>query len=136
MFKQIGASAALMMALAHAPAARAEPWPTPDPVEARVCLVQVFWDVDYGGQSMTISGDTPWIGDRWNDQVSSVKVIAGVWDFYWDGNYGGESFRTGPGSYRYVGDHWNDQLSSMRCERSTRYGDRGRGGGNYGDDSK
>jgi hypothetical protein len=142
MFRVLSLSA-ITLTLAFLPArlAHAEPWPAPDPIDARGCLVQVFWDIDYGGQAMTITEDTPWIGPRWNDQVSSVKVIAGVWDFYWDARYSGESFRTGPGSYRYVGDHWNDQLSSMRCERPTRYGERGdrwrdHGGDDYGDDHK
>ena len=122
-----------LTSLLHARAASAEPWPTPDPIEARGCLLQVFWDVDQGGESWTVAADTPWVGDHWNDQISSVKVIAGVWDFYWDANYQGEEFRTGPGSYRSVGDHWNDQLSSFRCERPTRYGERVRGGEDHHD---
>jgi hypothetical protein len=50
-----------------------------------------------------------------------------VWDFYWDANYQGEEFRTGPGGYAFVGEHWNDQLSSFRCVRPTRYGGREQG---------
>jgi hypothetical protein len=104
--------------------ARAEPWPAADPENSRGCVIQVFWDAEYGGESWTVSDDTPWVGDRWNDQISSVKVIAGLWDFYWDAQFEGEVFRTGPGDYSYVGDHWNDQLSSFRCEHPTRFGDR------------
>ena len=125
MFRCLSVSAAVLaLAVLQAMPAHADPWPAPDPVEARGCLIQVFWDIDYGGDSWTVTDDTPWVGDHWNDQISSVKVIAGVWDFYWDARYEGESFRTGPGAYRYVGDHWNDQLSSFRCVHPTRFGER------------
>ena len=101
-------------------AARAEPWPAPEPHGAEPsCLIMVYWDINYGGESWRVDPDTPWVGVHWNDQISSVKVISGVWDFYFDANYEGESFRTGPGWYPYVGDHWNDQISSFRCERPT-----------------
>lgn len=94
-----------------------------------VTWIQVFWDANYGGESWTVSDDTPWVGDHWNDQISSVKVIAGVWAFYWDAQYQGEVFRTGPGNYSYVGDHWNDQFSSFRREHPTHIGERWRDNG-------
>ena len=79
------------------------------------CDVVVFWDANFRGEQMRMNHGTPYVGDHWNDQISSIQVLAGTWEFYWDANFRGEVLRLGPGSYPYVGDHWNDQISSMRC---------------------
>ena len=134
MFKYSSLAAIVLVTIVLPNLAHAEPWPAPEPSDARGCVIQVFWDANYGGESWTVSNDTPWVGDHWNDQISSVKVIAGVWDFYWDAQYQGEVFRTGPGNYSYVGDHWNDQLSSFRCEHPTHFGERWRRGGDAAQD--
>lgn len=82
---------------------------------ARACEAIVYWDADFRGESRVIRGDVPFVGPHWNDQISSIRVLSGTWEFYWDANYGGEVLRYGPGNYRFVGPHWNDQISSMRC---------------------
>jgi hypothetical protein len=83
------------------------------------CDVIVYWDADFLGEARRITRSLPFVGRHWNDQISSIRVIAGVWEFYWDANYRGEVMIKEPGAYRYVGDHWNDQISSMRCIRPT-----------------
>jgi Beta/Gamma crystallin len=88
--------------------------------QRRGCEVIVYWDIDFGGEARRITHDLPYVGDHWNDQISSMRVIAGVWEFYWDIDYGGEMMTRRPGAYRFVGDHWNDQISSLRCVRPTR----------------
>jgi hypothetical protein len=75
----------------------------------------VFWDADFRGQAWTLHGSIPYVGDHWNDRISSIVVHRGVWVFYWDDDFRGERLRLGPGEYAYVGDHWNDQISSARC---------------------
>ena len=86
---------------------------------AEGCKVVVFWDANFGGERQFSNHDVPWVGQHWNDQISSIKVISGVWEFYWDINYGGESMRMRPGEYPFVGQHWNDQISSYRCVHPT-----------------
>ena len=55
-------------------AARAEPWPAPEPHGAEPsCLIIVYWDTNYGGESWRVDTDTPWAGDPWNDQISSFR---------------------------------------------------------------
>lgn len=39
------------------------------------CKVQVFENIDYGGQSKPITGPTDFSGDWWNDKISSFKII-------------------------------------------------------------
>ncbi|MGA8398462.1 MAG: beta/gamma crystallin-related protein [Stellaceae bacterium] len=85
------------------------------PVQA--CEVIVYWDANFRGESLHTEGDMSFVGQHWNDQISSIRVLSGFWEFYWDADYRGEVLRLGPGSYPYVGDHWNDQISSLRCSR-------------------
>jgi hypothetical protein len=87
--------------------------------QAEGCKVVVFWDANFSGERMFSDHDVSWVGNHWNDQISSIKVISGVWKFYFDINYGGESMRLRPGVYPFVGPHWNDQISSFRCVRPT-----------------
>jgi len=101
--------AALLGALALLTAAPQPP--------ALACEVIVYWDANFRGQSLHTDGDMSYVGDHWNDQISSIRVLSGLWEFYWDAGYRGEVLRYGPGNYPYVGDHWNDQISSFRCSR-------------------
>jgi hypothetical protein len=85
----------------------------------RGCDLAVYWDNLYGGEVWRTADDQPSPPTRWTKQISSIIVIAGIWDFYWDGNYKGEVITFPPGAYPYVGDHWNDKISSFRCVRPT-----------------
>jgi len=84
---------------------------------ALACEVIVYWDANFAGQSLHTDADLSYVGDHWNDQISSIRVISGFWEFYWDAGYRGEVLRLGPGQYPFVGNHWNDQISSFRCSR-------------------
>jgi hypothetical protein len=83
------------------------------------CSATVYFDANFRGESWHVRGDVPWVGNHWNDQISSVRIESGVWDFYFDKDYGGESERLRPGDYAFVGPHWNDQISSFRCVHPT-----------------
>lgn len=54
-----------------------------------------------------------YVGDAWNDQISSIACSPGcalvVWE---DRDFGGASERFA-GNIMYVGDSWNDDISSM-----------------------
>jgi hypothetical protein len=72
---------------------------------------------DFAGPAITQNSGRGWkyVGDRWNDQISSFRMRNGCRVVaYQHRDYKGEStvFR---GDYRYVGDLWNDQISSFRC---------------------
>ena len=36
--------------------------------------VTIYWDDNFGGKSKVITSDTSYIGNEWNDQMSSIKV--------------------------------------------------------------
>ena len=40
-----------------------------------------------------------YLGDFWNDRISSVIVVSGVWRFYRDDYYKGDYWDLGPGFY-------------------------------------
>lgn len=86
---------------------------------AGACAITVFWDANFQGPSRQIESDVFFVGQRWNDQISSIVVDSGVWEFYEDWHYEGARFRLGPGEYSFVGQRWNDRISSMRCVQET-----------------
>jgi hypothetical protein len=79
------------------------------------CSATVYWDANFGGEARTLHGDVAFVGQRWNDQISSIIVHRGKWIFYRDAGFSGETLTATPGAYAYVGDHWNDQISSAQC---------------------
>lgn len=83
------------------------------------CSATVYWDANFGGKSWTLHRSIPFVGQHWNDQISSIVVHRGYWVFFWDADYKGETLKLAPGRYPYVGDHWNDQISSARCVEPT-----------------
>jgi hypothetical protein len=83
------------------------------------CSATVYWDANFGGEAWTLHGSIPFVGQHWNDRISSIVVHSGHWVFFWDADFRGESMEVGPGEYPYVGDHWNDQISSARCVSPT-----------------
>jgi hypothetical protein len=89
------------------------------PSHAGGCDVTVFWDANFRGEAWRTHGDAPYVGDHWNDQISSIHVESGIWEFFFDAGYRGERMVLRPGNVSYVGDHWNDQISSFRCVRPT-----------------
>jgi len=118
----MAAGAALAVCLTALPAFAQPDWGPPERMGGggRGCEMIVYSDENYRGPSRQFYSGTPFVGDYWNDRISSVQIISGVWAFFWDAGFEGERFEAGPGGYRYVGDHWNDQISSFRCIRPTR----------------
>jgi hypothetical protein len=78
------------------------------------CEFKAFSEPDLQGESFTTTDNYPTM-QEWNDQIGSIQVTAGTWEFFSDENYGGESMRLTPGDYRTLGDNWNFQISSFMC---------------------
>ena len=80
-----------------------------------ICQIVIFWEPDFSGELLRTTEDRWFVGDHWNDRISSIQVISGTWELYWDWHYEGEVMKLDAGSYPYVGNHWNHQISSFRC---------------------
>jgi hypothetical protein len=89
--------------------------PSPAPAQSAGCDVTIYQHAQFAGAARRFTGDVPWVGDAWNDQVSSIVVSAGVWQFFQHARYEGSVMTLRPGSVGFVGDRWNDQISSFRC---------------------
>ncbi|WP_414619051.1 CAP domain-containing protein [Calothrix sp. CCY 0018] len=91
--------------------------------------IEIFVDANFsGGSSGPFNQDSSFVGDFWNDKISSIKVLFGTWEFFEDANFQGRSFRLTPGEYAFVGNEWNDIISSFKqVEQGTPSGSSGGG---------
>jgi hypothetical protein len=97
--------------------------------------IEIFIDSDFSfGEGRTISLPPSWgysyVGDAYNDSISSVIVFSGTWAFFENGGFGGKSVFVGPGWYPFVEDSQfgggigNDTISSILCVSDEPQGDR------------
>ncbi|MCC7346375.1 MAG: hypothetical protein IT538_03155 [Variibacter sp.] len=97
------------------------PGVAPAPVQAAPagdgCLIQLFREENLAGDTERFSRDVPDLGDRWDEQVASIRVISGTWDVFIDLQYQGEVRRMPPAEYPDLGPQWTRTISSMRCVR-------------------
>ena len=58
-----------------------------------------------------------YVGDYWNDRMSCVIVVSGVWRFYRDEYYKGPHWDLGPGYYEsfFTAKGPDDTVSSFQC---------------------
>jgi Beta/Gamma crystallin len=77
--------------------------------------VTVYQGANFNGSSAIIDDDNiSYVGDAWNDQVSSIKIEQGVWEFFSEANYKGDTVVVGPGSYNVIDPYLNDRISSVK----------------------
>jgi hypothetical protein len=90
----------------------------------RACEVTVYWDDDFKGESFRTTQDQLNLEGGWNDQISSIAIASGEWEFFEHDEFGGQVLKLAPGRYPRLEKFWNDQISSFRClnGRSAQYG--------------
>ncbi|MET0402391.1 MAG: M12 family metallopeptidase [Cystobacter sp.] len=76
-----------------------------------------FLDSDYRGASFCTTGDVSWVGDQWNDRISSIKVSPGYeWTISDDINFGGKGLSCGCDVPNLTAYDFNDLTSSLRVK--------------------
>jgi hypothetical protein len=82
----------------------------------RLPEVVIYEHIDFGGGAAQTSLNWYFVGDWWNDKISSIIVLGGRWRFYEHWHYQGRYWDLGPGQYRWVQDAGipNDTLSSFQ----------------------
>lgn len=88
----------------------------PQLAQAEECAV-MYEHARFEGQSAPVDAgeNVDWVGDEWNDMISSFKVGSGCsLTVYEHSKYEGAS-KTYTSSSNFVGDDWNDQISSFTC---------------------
>lgn len=80
----------------HATAAGQE---EPGGVGIRLPEVVIYDHICFGGAYARTNLSFHFIGNFWNDRISSLIVVSGVWRFYRDEYYKGDHWDLGPGYY-------------------------------------
>lgn len=77
--------------------------------------IEIFADVNFSGAtSGHLDYNSTFVGEFWNDKISSIKVYSGTWEFFEHANFQGRSFRLDPGEYANFNNDVNDTISSFR----------------------
>ncbi len=99
------------------PPARAVDLPPP-PAFAQngACQVTIFSEPNFTGLSAP-SGDSQSDLSQagWRNEISSIQVQAGTWDFFSEENFGGESMRLSAGPYPNLAPEWSKRIGSFMC---------------------
>jgi hypothetical protein len=90
--------------------------PPPAAPAAGACEVTVYSEPNFTGQDATTGEEQPALSQTgWQDQIVSVQVKSGVWDFFSEENYVGDNMRLRPGSYKELGPDWAKKINSFMC---------------------
>ena len=88
------------------------------PVQA--CQIAVYSEPNLTGQAFETADNQPRLdANRWQNQISSLIVKGGTWDFYPDLEYRGAPpvLRLVPGSYPVLEPLWTKRIGSFMCVR-------------------
>jgi hypothetical protein len=86
-------------ALSYHACAACDPDAKPSDANFRLPEVIVYDHVGFKGAYARTNLSFHYLGDFWNDRISSLIVVSGVWRFYRDDYYKGDHWDLGPGFY-------------------------------------
>jgi hypothetical protein len=98
------------------PAAAAPLLPPPALMQSGNCELTIFSDPNFAGLSAPTSDNQPVLAQTgWQNEISSVQVKSGTWDFFSGENFGGESMRLTSGEYPTLAPEWTKRIGSFMC---------------------
>lgn len=68
----------------------------------RLPEVVIYEHINFGGRSARTNLAWYYVGDWWNDRISSIVVTSGTWRFYEHWHYEGRYWDLRPGYYDWV----------------------------------
>jgi hypothetical protein len=87
----------------------------PAPAGGR-CELEIFAEVKFSGVNAQSDVDQPRLADNgWKNEISSIQVKAGTWDFFSEDEYAGENMRLPHGPYPELGPQWTKHIGSFMC---------------------
>jgi hypothetical protein len=103
--------------LAGPPPAQLAALPPPPPLPAQgTCQLTIFSDANFAGTSAPTGDNQPNLSESgWQDEISSIQVQAGTWDFFTDDDYGGNTMRLIAGAYPMLTPDWDKKINSFMC---------------------
>jgi hypothetical protein len=94
------------------------PPPPPPPSDNGVCQTTIYSEPSFAGNSAPTGDSQPSLSQSgWRNEISSVVVGAGVWEFFSDENFTGESMLLPPGTYATLPAEWTRRIGSFMCVR-------------------
>jgi hypothetical protein len=99
------------------PPANATPLPPPPALmQTGNCQATIFADPNFGGLSAPTSDNQPVLSQTgWQNEISSIQIQSGTWDFFSGENFGGESMRLTSGQYPALAPEWTKRIGSFMC---------------------
>jgi hypothetical protein len=91
--------------------------PPPPPLSANgACQTTIYSEPNFAGNSAPTGDSQPNLSQTgWRNEISSLVVGAGTWDFFTEENFGGESVRLPPGTYPTLSAEWTKRIGSFMC---------------------
>ncbi|MCL2430370.1 MAG: beta/gamma crystallin family protein [Alphaproteobacteria bacterium] len=94
------------------------PPPPALPEDNGVCQTTIYSEPNFAGNSAPTGGEQPTLSQSgWRDEISSIVVGAGVWEFFADEDFAGESMLLPPGTYATLPAGWTKRIGSFMCVR-------------------
>jgi len=88
----------------------------PPPMPQGGCDISIFSEPDFRGTNATASDEQPFLSELgWQNQIASVQVKSGTWDFFSDPEFTGDTMRLQPGDYPDLGPQWTKRSGSFMC---------------------
>jgi len=88
----------------------------PPPAPQGSCEVTIFSEGNFAGTGVTTGEEQPQLSQSgWQNQIASVEVKSGTWDFFTDENFTGATMRLPPGPYQDLGPEWTRKIGSFMC---------------------
>jgi len=80
------------------------------------CDIVIYAEPGLKGLAAPTSEDQPTLLEAgWKNEIGSIEVKQGTWDFFTDDNYSGSTMRLAPGSYGQLGADWFKKIGSFSC---------------------
>ncbi len=85
--------------------------------DAKMPEVIIYDHVGFKGAFARTNLSFHFLGDFWNDRISCLIIVSGVWRFYRDEYYKGDHWDLGPGFYEcfFAEKGPDDVVSSFQC---------------------
>ena len=97
---------------ANEPAAVADVPPAP----ATGCELLIYSENNFQGLSSPVEENQASLEEEgWKNEIASIQIKSGTWDFYSDEDFGGEMMRLGAGTYPTLDPKWSKHIGSFMC---------------------
>jgi len=80
------------------------------------CQLTIFSDRNFAGTAAPTGDNQQNLADSgWQNEISSIQVQSGTWDFFTGDDYGGNTMRLTAGTYPTLTPDWNKKINSFMC---------------------